>query len=192
MWKTTLFIWTTDNGSPVQVAGSNAPLRGGKGSDWEGGVRTPAFISGGVLPPKMAGISLPGIVAVWDWFATFTVLAGVDPKDPNPLAPADVDSYNMWPYFSGAVSTSPRTEIVFDHLMFPSDPAYPIPSACTYAGLIQVGPCDGGGAIRVCGARFPTEIYTRGCHWSHACSLQAFLSEVHSSYRFALQIAPKH
>jgi hypothetical protein len=23
------------------------------------------------------------------------------------------------------------------------------------------------------GALFPTEIYTRGCHWSHACSLQA-------------------
>jgi voltage-gated sodium channel type IV alpha len=23
------------------------------------------------------------------------------------------------------------------------------------------------------GARFPTEMYTRGCHWSHACLLQA-------------------
>ena len=28
MWSTTLFIWATDNGTPVAVAGSNAPLRG--------------------------------------------------------------------------------------------------------------------------------------------------------------------
>ena len=62
MWKETLFIWTTDNGSPVQVAGSNAPLRGGKGSDWEGGVRTPAVVTGGILPAKMAGRTLAGIV----------------------------------------------------------------------------------------------------------------------------------
>ena len=27
MWDNTLLVWTTDNGSPVQVAGSNAPLR---------------------------------------------------------------------------------------------------------------------------------------------------------------------
>ena len=27
MWATSLFVWTTDNGSPVQVGGSNHPLR---------------------------------------------------------------------------------------------------------------------------------------------------------------------
>jgi hypothetical protein len=32
------------------------------------------------------------------------------------------------------------------------------------------------------GARFPAEIYTRGCHWSHA--LLVSLSGVHFSYRF--------
>lgn len=151
MWKNTVFIWTTDNGSPVQVGGSNAPLRGGKGSDWEGGVRTPTFITGGMLPAKMAGATLDGIVAVWDWFATFAKMAGVDPTDPNPLAPTPVDSYDMWPYFTGSVSSSPRAEIVFDHLMFGpynKSNAYS-PSACTYGGLVQVGPCDGGGAIRV-------------------------------------------
>lgn len=31
LWDETLFIWSTDNGSPVAVAGSNYPLRGGKG-----------------------------------------------------------------------------------------------------------------------------------------------------------------
>ena len=33
MWERTLLIWTTDNGSPVEVAGSNHPLKGGKGTN---------------------------------------------------------------------------------------------------------------------------------------------------------------
>jgi arylsulfatase B len=32
MWARTFFIWTTDNGSPIFVGGSNHPLKGGKGS----------------------------------------------------------------------------------------------------------------------------------------------------------------
>jgi arylsulfatase A-like enzyme len=36
MWNNTLLVWTTDNGSPVDVGGSNAPLKGGKGSNWGG------------------------------------------------------------------------------------------------------------------------------------------------------------
>ena len=36
MWNDTLLVWTTDNGSPVQVAGSNHPLKGGKSTNWEG------------------------------------------------------------------------------------------------------------------------------------------------------------
>lgn len=31
LWQDTLFVWSTDNGSPVAVAGSNYPLKGGKG-----------------------------------------------------------------------------------------------------------------------------------------------------------------
>ena len=55
MWDTTLLIWTTDNGSPCEVGGSNAPLRGNKAAAWEGGTRVPAFIAGGAVPQHMAG-----------------------------------------------------------------------------------------------------------------------------------------
>ena len=67
MWDNTLLVWSTDNGSPVQVAGSNHPLRGGKSTNWEGGVRVPTFVSGGALPVAMRGTSLDGLVHVSDW-----------------------------------------------------------------------------------------------------------------------------
>jgi hypothetical protein len=35
-------VWSTDNGSPVTVAGTNQPLKGGKGSNWEGAARARA------------------------------------------------------------------------------------------------------------------------------------------------------
>jgi len=59
-----ILIFAVGSGSPTQVAGSNAPLRGGKGSDWEGGTRVPAFVTGGVLPTQKAGKTLDGIVSI--------------------------------------------------------------------------------------------------------------------------------
>ena len=50
MWARTLLVWTTDNGAPVHVGGSNHPLRGGKSTNFEGGVRVPRFVSGGSCP----------------------------------------------------------------------------------------------------------------------------------------------
>lgn len=48
MYDNTLIIFTSDNGGPIYEPGaaSNHPLRGSKYNDWEGGVRTNAFVSG--------------------------------------------------------------------------------------------------------------------------------------------------
>ena len=59
----------------VTLPGSNAPLRGGKDSDWEGGVHTPALINGGWLPPDRRGLRMRGIVHIADFYATFCSLA---------------------------------------------------------------------------------------------------------------------
>eukprot|EP01083_Nonionella_stella_P085700 237700_1 len=118
LWNNTLFVWATDNGGWVTVAGSNKPLRGGKQSNWEGGVRVPALVSGGIVPDAMLGKSLKGLVHILDLHATFCHVAGVDSNETNANAPSGMDALNMWDYFSGKVERSPRTQIVHDHLMY--------------------------------------------------------------------------
>ena len=92
MWDNTLLVFTTDNGGPIYEPGSanNYPLRGGKYSDFEGGVRTNTFISGGFIPPSSRGRVHNGIVSIADWYTIFSELAGVDPKD------AQAESANVW------------------------------------------------------------------------------------------------
>ena len=125
-----LQVWTTDNGSPVNAGGSNHPLRGGKGSNWEGGIRTSTFVAGGVLGPKNRGGTLHGLVHVTDWYAVFAALATGNPTAHLDAAPAvasvdnagatlpGTDAVNVWPYINGDQPVSPRAEIVHDHHMF--------------------------------------------------------------------------
>ena len=82
----------------------------GKTSNFQGGIRVNAFVSGGLIPAPMRGKRLNGLGAVWDWYATFAELAGVDPTDHMAAAAGlpGVDSVSLWPYLSGANQTSPR------------------------------------------------------------------------------------
>jgi len=88
----TLFVFTSDNGgstatnntqpyppddSPAgRLTASNAPLRGQKGSVYEGGTRVPTLVSwpGRIRPGKQA---TPAYIA--DWMPTFSALAGFQP-----------------------------------------------------------------------------------------------------------------
>jgi hypothetical protein len=151
LWAETLLVWSTDNGSPVQVAGSNAPLRGGKGSNWEGGCRVPAFVTvtltspckvcyiqsvcilqgrggslyiiqGGFLPVGQRGKSYTaGLAHIIDWYKTFALLAGADPLGDQDTAPAPLESLDLWPWLSGQTADSPRNEIIYDHRMNTTD-----------------------------------------------------------------------
>jgi len=126
MWKDTLFLFTSDNGGSREHE-ANYPLRGAKATDFEGGVRVASFIAGGYLPNEMRGRTLSGLMHICDWWATFAALAGVDVtpdmEDPRskdgtrhghsiPPHAKNVDSLNMWPYISGAASSSPRQVVV--------------------------------------------------------------------------------
>ena len=111
----TLVIVTSDNGGMMndgyatndEAAASghrcNGPLRGFKGSLWEGGHREP-FIArwpGKIRPGSVSG-QLIGLV---DMLATFCAIAG----QPVP-AGAGPDSYNVLPAFLGG--KSPRDHLV--------------------------------------------------------------------------------
>merc|ERR1719183_2365571 len=76
MWEDTLLLFTSDNGGKYSEA-PNYPLRGGKGSVFEGGVRVASLVAGGFLPDAMRGRELDGLIHMCDWWATFASLAGV-------------------------------------------------------------------------------------------------------------------
>lgn len=123
MWDNTLLVVSSDNGGPVYAAksfqlfggASNFPLRGGKTSDFEGGIRVNSFVSGGVIPHAMRGAKLNDYIHIADWYGTFCAMAGVSMEDD--LAEAyglpPVDSVNHWPLLSGQIPAGGgnRTEI---------------------------------------------------------------------------------
>jgi arylsulfatase B len=117
MYDESLIVFTADNGGPVYYGGSaganNHPLRGGKTSNWQGGIRVNAWASGGLIPVAMRGRKLAGLAAVWDMYATFSHLAGADPTDHRAAAAGlpPIDSIDLWPYISGQVDASPRTQV---------------------------------------------------------------------------------
>lgn len=120
MWSKTLVVHLSDNGGPVAAnAGAshanNFPLRGGKHSDWEGGIRVVAFASGGLIKPSRHGVVLHGIMHNADWYPTLATLAGASPEDPPAAGVTGipgVDGFDMWPYITGVVAESPRVDVL--------------------------------------------------------------------------------
>ena len=83
-------------------------------TEFEGGLRQSAFVSGGFLPEKMRGKTSAALIHICDWYATFASLAGVDPHDIVPASLGEVppsDSLDMWPVISGMNHTSPRASM---------------------------------------------------------------------------------
>ena len=113
MWESTLMVVSADNGaSPCH--GSNYPLKGSKWTLFEGGVRSLAFVSGGVLPDSMRGKTSEGFIHVADWYPTFCKMAGVDPSDSG-TGKFPVDGLDVWRIISGENATTQHEEIVLGY-----------------------------------------------------------------------------
>lgn len=112
----TLLVFSSDNGGPGDHE-NNFPLRGAKASDFEGGVRVVAFVSGGWVPKSVRGASIDGMMHIADWYSTFAELASVDPSDERAVKAGlpPIDSLSMLGLLSGANKTSPRTELPLSH-----------------------------------------------------------------------------
>ncbi len=85
----TLIFFCSDNGG-IRRHGSNGPLRAGKGTLYEGGVRVPAvMVWQGTLQP---GHVIDEPLHVVDLYPTLLKLAGVSLDQPKPL-----DGRDIWP-----------------------------------------------------------------------------------------------
>lgn len=109
MWENTVLIFASDNGGPLDHC-TNAPLRGGKHTFFEGGVRVMSFISGPLVPVARRGKRWTGMAASADWYRTIVegVAAGNVPDTTGPRPP---DALNLWPSILDG-SAGPRTEVV--------------------------------------------------------------------------------
>ena len=104
--KRTLVFFFSDNGGHTPSGSDNAPLRGMKGTLYEGGVRVPFIVS---WPDKLpAGKSYDQPVISLDAFATALAAAGVAmPTDKK------FDSVNIVPHLAGVVETPPHERLLW-------------------------------------------------------------------------------
>ena len=117
MWESTIMVFFSDNGGWMSAngtaGGNNFPLTGGKYNNFEGGIRSNSFVTGGVLGAQLRGTKFDGLVTGWDMYATFCAFAGVDSTDHRAALAGlpPIDSVDMSAVFLGARATSPRKEI---------------------------------------------------------------------------------
>jgi arylsulfatase A-like enzyme len=117
MRDNTLIVFHSDNGGVTNslfagdtaVSGglpaSNAPLRDGKGTLYEGGTKVAALAN---WPGHVAPGEVDGLMHVVDMFPTLAGLAGGSTEKSLPL-----DGMDMWDVI-GAGAPSPRTEVVYN------------------------------------------------------------------------------
>ncbi|HEX4120999.1 MAG TPA: sulfatase [Verrucomicrobiae bacterium] len=107
--RNTFVLFTSDNG-PWLTQGANGgiadPLRGGKATTWEGGMREPtiAWWPGKIAPNTVSD----AVASEMDVLPTLVDLAGGH-------VPADrkIDGENIWPVLSGQSTTSPREALFY-------------------------------------------------------------------------------
>ena len=98
--ENTLVFFLSDNGGPTrELTSSNAPLRDGKGSMYEGGLRVPYMVQWKGTLPKGKVYDYP--VTSLDIYATAAVNA-------NAKVPENIEGVDLVPYLNGAKSGRPH------------------------------------------------------------------------------------
>jgi arylsulfatase A-like enzyme len=101
----TLVLFFSDNGGPVGSGATNTPLRAGKATTFEGGIRVPAVMR---WPGKIkAGAVSHQMMTMMDYFPTLIAAAGIEPGNHRPF-----DGRNLWPALV-AGREEPREDLFF-------------------------------------------------------------------------------
>lgn len=103
--ENTLVFFISDNGGPTrELTSSNAPLRGEKGSVYEGGIRVPFLLK---WPGQLkSGVEYHQPVVSLDVFGTAAAVA----ESPVPKN-RPIDGVNLLPFLTGASQASPHNEL---------------------------------------------------------------------------------
>ena len=104
--ENTLVLFTSDNGGATHHGAVNTPLRGGKGTTWEGGHRVCCVVR---WPDRIpAGSESDAVAANFDLLPTFAALAGAEPPRDRIL-----DGRDISPILLGEASASPHEQFYY-------------------------------------------------------------------------------
>jgi len=98
----TLLFFVNDNGGATNNASINAPLRGQKGDNFEGGIRVPFLAQWPARLPAGADYDYP--VTSMDILPTAVAAAGGTPAD-------NLDGVDLLPYLTGEATGAPHREL---------------------------------------------------------------------------------
>ena len=107
----TLFVFAGDNGGAPKNGGYNYPLRGSKGTLFEGGIRQASFMWGAMLPEDVVGTTFDGAISMTDWFPTFLSIATAGMWRPSYFYTMDGVDMSQALYYGGQ---GPRNETLLN------------------------------------------------------------------------------
>jgi arylsulfatase A-like enzyme len=116
MFDETLIWFQTDNGAATPACGGwtggmNWPLRGGKCTAWEGGLRGVAFISGAGIAPSRRGSHVAGLMHTVDVLPTLVDALGGEASSLTPKG-FPLDGVSQWPMLSRGETGSRDTVLL--------------------------------------------------------------------------------
>jgi arylsulfatase A-like enzyme len=100
VWENTLLFFISDNGGPLAQSADNTPLRGGKHTDYEGGIRVPFLIC---WPSQLKPGEWQSPVSALDILPTALAAAGIATP-----AEAHLDGQNLLPLLKGETQPPSR------------------------------------------------------------------------------------